>query len=175
VTAPIAVSAADFRAVMSRFCTGITVITAVHDGRTVGFSCQAFSSLSLDPPMVLLCPSKTSTSWPSIASARYFTVNVLSADQQALCQAFAISGTDKFAGVPWRPSARTLAPVLSDVVAAIDCELDGQHEAGDHWIATARVLGLEHDHVAEPLLFFGGEYRALQRRGHAGGGCPRCR
>jgi 3-hydroxy-9,10-secoandrosta-1,3,5(10)-triene-9,17-dione monooxygenase reductase component len=159
-TAP--VSDAGFRATMAHFCTGLTVVTAWHDAQPVGFSCQAFASLSLDPAMVLLCPGKTSTTWPRIARAGRFTVNVLAAHQGEICRGFAVSGADKFAGLEWHRSSRTRAPVLDGVLAVVDCELEAQHEAGDHLIATARVLGLEHRY-GEPLLYYQGEFHTVHR------------
>ena len=95
-----------FKEAMSRFATGVTIVTALEEGAPVGFSCQTFVSLSLDPPLVALAPAKTSTSWPRIARAGSFCVNVLSARQSAVCMNFAVSGGDKFVGVPWH-SAET--------------------------------------------------------------------
>src|SRR6202020_786367 len=92
---------ARFREVLGHFATGVTIVTANEEGVPVGFSCQSFSALSLDPPMVILAPAKSSTSWPRIAEAGAFCVNILSQDQEALCRSFAISGGDKFEGVEW--------------------------------------------------------------------------
>src|ERR1700685_3998828 len=92
---------ARFREVLGHFATGITIVTALEEGEPVGFTWQAFSALSLDPPMVLLAPAKSSTSWPRIAQAGAFCVNILSAEQEAIGRAFAISGGDKFDGVDW--------------------------------------------------------------------------
>lgn len=149
-----------FRAALGSFCSGVTVVTAVHDGTPVGFACQSFSSLSLDPPMVLLCPAKSSTTWPRIAAAGHFTVNVLAAHQRDVCQSFAVSGGDKFDGRSWQPSSHTGAPVLAEVLASIDCVLEVEHDGGDHTIAIARVLHLEHRGGA-PLLFFRGGFRGI--------------
>ena len=92
---------ARFREVLGRFPSGVTIVTAVDDGEPVGFTCQAFNSLSIDPPLVALAPGKSSTTWPRIARAGVFCVNVLSEDQQALARVFAVSGADKFSGVGW--------------------------------------------------------------------------
>src|SRR5271170_5529801 len=90
---------ARFREVLGHFATGITIVTALEDGLPVGFSCQSFAALSLNPPMVVLCPARSSTSWPRIAKAGAFCVNILGEHQEALCRSFAISGGDKFEGV----------------------------------------------------------------------------
>ncbi len=150
---------AAFRNVLGQFATGITVVTAMEDGAPVGFTCQAFAALSLDPPMVALAPSKSSTSWPRMVKAGAFCVNVLAEDQEALCRTFALSGGDKFAGVAWRlGDAGT--PVLDGTLAWVECRLEAVHDAGDHELVTGRVqrLGVG---TGEPLLFYRGRYRRL--------------
>lgn len=156
-----AVDSSRFRQVLGHFCTGIVIVTAADDDGPVGLTCQSFSSLSLDPPLVLFCPSKSSSSWPRIKATGRFAANVLAADQEELSRRFATSGIDKFAGVGWRPG-RTGAPVLHDVLAHVECELEFVHEGGDHDIAVGRVVDLEMDHEGRPLLFFRGGYGRLE-------------
>ena len=146
-----------FRDTLGRFCTGVVLVTAVDGADPVGFAAQSFVSLSLDPPLVAVCPARTSSSWPRIRAAGRFCINVLGADQRALCDAFARSGGDKFAGVPWTP-APSGAPRIDDVLAWIDCDLEVEHDAGDHTIAVGRVRALEAGRDAAPLLFFAGGY-----------------
>jgi 3-hydroxy-9,10-secoandrosta-1,3,5(10)-triene-9,17-dione monooxygenase reductase component len=143
---------ARFREVLGHFATGVTIVTAMEDEGPVGFTCQAFSALSLDPPMVVLAPSKDSTSWPKIAKAGSFCVNILESKQEALCRAFSVSGADKFEGVGWSPAASG-APVLDGCLAWIDCELELTHDAGDHELVLGRVhdLGVEE---GTPLLYY---------------------
>jgi flavin reductase (DIM6/NTAB) family NADH-FMN oxidoreductase RutF len=156
------VDAARFRQVMGHFCTGITIVTAVDGDEPVGFTAQSFTSVSLDPPLVLLCPGKTSSSWPRIKASGSFCVNILADDQEALCRGFATAGVDKFKGVGWTPAAGTGSPVLGDVLAWADCHLVAEHDAGDHTIAVGRVVELGvRDHVG-PLLFFRGGYGSFQ-------------
>jgi 3-hydroxy-9,10-secoandrosta-1,3,5(10)-triene-9,17-dione monooxygenase reductase component len=143
---------ARFREVLGHFATGVTIVTANEEGEPVGFSCQSFSALSLDPPMVLLAPAKSSTSWPRIAQAGAFCVNILSAEQEAICRAFAVSGGDKFDGVPWTPGV-TGAPRLTGSLAMIECTLGSIYEGGDHELVTGRVVGMEIGEGA-PLLFY---------------------
>jgi 3-hydroxy-9,10-secoandrosta-1,3,5(10)-triene-9,17-dione monooxygenase reductase component len=147
---------AHFREVLGHFTTGVTVVTAMEEGQPVGFTCQSFTSLSLDPPMVALAPAKSSTSWPRIAKAGAFCVNILSDRQEALCRSFAVSGGDKFAGVPWHIGTAG-TPVLDGSLAWIECELGIIHDAGDHELVTGRVLDLG---VGEggPLLFYRGGF-----------------
>jgi 3-hydroxy-9,10-secoandrosta-1,3,5(10)-triene-9,17-dione monooxygenase reductase component len=150
-------NARKFRDVLGRFCTGVTVVTSLSDDRPVGMTCQSFSSVSLDPPLVLFCPAKTSFSWPLIQRAGFFCVNLLSHDQLELSNAFATKGADKFTGVTWRPSA-TGAPLLDGVLGWVDCTIYAVHEAGDHYVVIGRVLDLGVEEAPHPLLFYRGQY-----------------
>jgi len=147
---------ARFREVLGHFATGVTVVTAMEDGQPVGFTCQSFTSLSLDPPLVALAPAKSSTSWPRIAQAGAFAVNILSDGQEALCRDFAVSGGDKFAGVGWRVGAAG-TPILDGVLCWIECQLGIIHDAGDHELVTGRVLDLGIGDGG-PLLFYRGGF-----------------
>jgi 3-hydroxy-9,10-secoandrosta-1,3,5(10)-triene-9,17-dione monooxygenase reductase component len=152
-----AVEPARFRHVLGHFCSGVAVITAMEGTFPVGFACQSFTALSLEPPLVSFSPARTSTTWPRIRRAGRFAVNVLAEDQEDLCRAFAVSGGDKFGGVDWSPSP-TGSPVLGGGLAWIDCEVANEYEAGDHLIVVGSVvdLGVESDTL--PLLFFRGGY-----------------
>ncbi len=154
-------SALKFRDVLGRFCTGVTVVTSMSGGQPVGMTCQSFTSVSLDPPLVLFCPAKTSRAWPLIQRAGYFGVNLLSHDQLELSNGFARKGADKFAGVPWRPSA-TGAPLLEGVLGWVDCTIYAVHEAGDHYVVIGRVMDLGVEEAPHPLLFFRGQYARTQ-------------
>jgi 3-hydroxy-9,10-secoandrosta-1,3,5(10)-triene-9,17-dione monooxygenase reductase component len=142
-----------FKEAMSRFATGVAIVTALEDGVPVGFSCQSFVSLSLDPPLVALAPAKTSTSWPRIARAGSFCVNILSEHQSAVCMNFAVSGGNKFIGVPWHPAETGGAPIIEGSLAWIDCELELVHDAGDHELVIGKVLELGLGE-GEPLLYY---------------------
>ncbi|NEK60623.1 flavin reductase family protein [Geodermatophilus sabuli] len=148
------------REVLGHFASGVTVVTALTDAGPIGFTCQSFSSLSLDPPLVVFAPARTSQTWPLLRAFGRFCVNVLAEDQTGLSGAFARSGGDKFAGVHWRPS-RTGQPVLDDVVAWIDCELWAEYDGGDHTLVAARVLDLGADARRRPLLYHRGAYGLL--------------
>jgi 3-hydroxy-9,10-secoandrosta-1,3,5(10)-triene-9,17-dione monooxygenase reductase component len=150
---------AKFREVLGHFATGITIVTAMEDGAPVGFTCQSFTSLSLQPPMVALAPAKSSTSWPRIARAGAFCVNILAAHQEDVCRSFAVSGGDKFAGIDWHPGAYG-SPVIEGSLAVIECELGIIHDAGDHELVTGRVQAM---HLGEgtPLLYYRGKYASL--------------
>lgn len=152
------VEPAEFRHVLGHFCTGVTVVTGLDGAEPVGLACQSFSSLSLDPPLVLFCPGRTSTSWPRIRAGGRFAVNVLAEDQQGVCTAFGSSTAAKFAAVPWRVTPAG-AVVLDGVLAWLDCVIEAVHDGGDHEIVVGRVrqLRVEREHL--PLLFFRGGHR----------------
>src|ERR1700728_4246365 len=94
-----------FKDAMSRFTTGVTIVAGIEAAQPVGFTCQSFVSLSIDPPFIALAPARTSTSWPRIARAGTFCVNVLADTQRELCQKFEISGGDKFEELKWTLSS----------------------------------------------------------------------
>lgn len=150
-----------FRTVLGQFCTGITVVTTVDDGVPIGFACQSFAALSLDPPLVLFCPAKGSRSWAAIERSGAFAVNVLGEDQQSTCARFGSRESDKFAGVHWTASALG-SPVLTGSLAHIDCSVETVHDGGDHVIAIGRVHSLSEVNDDRPLLFYRGQYTGIE-------------
>jgi 3-hydroxy-9,10-secoandrosta-1,3,5(10)-triene-9,17-dione monooxygenase reductase component len=146
-----------FRQVLGHFCTGVTVITTLDAGRPAGFACQSFAAVSLEPPLVLFCPSKASATWPRIARSGHFCANVLAAGQRDLARVFGTAGADKFAGVPWSPSPSG-APVLAGVLTWVGCAVEAVHDAGDHYVVLGRVTGLGDCAPGQPLLFYRGRY-----------------
>jgi flavin reductase (DIM6/NTAB) family NADH-FMN oxidoreductase RutF len=153
---PTTFDSARFREVLGHFVTGVTIVTAMEGAEPVGFTCQAFTSLSLDPPLVALAPGKSSTSWPRIAAAGSFCVNILSEDQEALGRDFAVSGGDKFTGVGWRPAANG-APILDGTLAWVECEFELAHDAGDHELVVGRVLEMGVNR-RRPLVYYRGGF-----------------
>jgi 3-hydroxy-9,10-secoandrosta-1,3,5(10)-triene-9,17-dione monooxygenase reductase component len=152
----------DFRTTLGHFASGIVIIAARHEGRPVGLSIQSFASLSLDPPLVSLSVSASSKTWPVIAAEGRFCASILSADQEALCRRFAISGADKFAEVPWSASPRTRSPRIAGALAWVDCGIRSVYQAGDHWLIVADVLDLGRGSKSRPpLLFYQGGFGTL--------------
>lgn len=150
-----------FRDVLGRFCTGVTIISAVHEGEPVGFACQSFASLSLDPPLVSVAVAETSATGRRIEQAGAFCATVLRADQAELCRRFGRSGADKFAGVAWSPAEVTGSPRVGGGLAWVDCRVEGVLPAGDHRIVVGRVVDLSVPEEAEdaaPLLFYRGSF-----------------
>ncbi|GAB3905103.1 flavin reductase family protein [Kibdelosporangium lantanae] len=148
--------ATDFRQVLGHFCTGVTVVTGAGP---VGMACQAFAALSLDPPLVLFCPGKTSRTWQAIAGTGRFAVNVLAEDQRELSTVFGRAGVDKFATCAWSPLASGV-PVLDGALTWIDCTVEEVLDGGDHHVVIGRVQELGPCRAAQPLLFYRGRYTA---------------
>jgi flavin reductase (DIM6/NTAB) family NADH-FMN oxidoreductase RutF len=149
-----------FRETLGHFPSGVAVITAITDDGPVGFSCQSFSSLSLDPPLILIAPAKTSTTWPRIHSVGSFCVNILAAHQAVLARRFAMSGADKFADVTWATGTSGV-PRLDGVAAWIDADIAGVSDGGDHFIVQGRVRALHGDPSVAPLVFHRGGFAEL--------------
>jgi 3-hydroxy-9,10-secoandrosta-1,3,5(10)-triene-9,17-dione monooxygenase reductase component len=156
-----------FRQVLGHFCTGVTVITTMGADGPAGFACQSFAALSLEPPLVLFCPSKSSATWPLIARAGHFCANVLTAGQRELARVFGTAGADKFAGVRWSPSSSG-APVLAGVLTWVGCVVEAVHEAGDHYVVLGRVTELGACGPDQPLLFYRGRYGVTEAAAAAG-------
>jgi 3-hydroxy-9,10-secoandrosta-1,3,5(10)-triene-9,17-dione monooxygenase reductase component len=151
-----AVTPQSMRAVLGTFTSGIVVVSAMADG-PIGFTCQAFASLSLEPPLITFSPARTSTTWPRIRPLGRFCINVLAHDQAPLSERFARSGIDRFAGVNWTPSPLG-SPVIDGVSAWIDCELEAEHDGGDHTIVVGAVRALHSNPQRHPLIFYRGHY-----------------
>ncbi|MBO0767690.1 MAG: flavin reductase family protein [Solirubrobacterales bacterium] len=154
-------SSANFRSVLGRLPTGVVVVTGGVPETPSGLVVGSFMSVSLDPPLVAVCPAKTSTSWPAIEAQGEFCANVLHHSQSDLARTFAKSGGDKFAGVPTRRSPATGSPLLEGVAAWIDCRIHQTIEAGDHLLVLGEVLELAAGDEDGALVFHAGSLKAL--------------
>jgi flavin reductase len=165
VTAGQAFTGKEYRAALGVFATGVTVITTRGEEHAYGMTANSFTSVSLDPPLVLVCAQGGAEGSEHIDRNGVFAVNVLSAEQEPLSRYFASKdrprGRDAFRDVPHR-TAVTGSPILEDVVGYLDCRLHASHEAGDHKLFIGEVLALGHDPNGLPLLFHGGQYRFLR-------------
>lgn len=150
----------EFRGVLGHFATGVTVVTGLSAGRPVGLAANAFSSVSLDPPLVLVCIATTSRTWPLIRRSGVFAVNVLAEGQEEVCRRFGTPGRDRFDGTPW-VRAPSGSPVLPEALAYVDCRIDAEHPAGDHVVVIGRVVGLGLLAGGRPLVFWRGGYGRL--------------
>lgn len=146
------------RNLLGQFATGVTVITTRSvDGRNVGMTANSFSSVSLDPPLVLWSISRSAPSLPDFLAASHFAINVLGADQHGLSGQFARGAADKFDGVSFRTAAGGV-PVLEGVIAALVCRNLTQYDGGDHLIFLGQIEHYRHG-GGEPLVFHAGQYR----------------
>jgi flavin reductase (DIM6/NTAB) family NADH-FMN oxidoreductase RutF len=148
------------RQVMGHFATGVTVITTLNKaGQIQGLTANAFTSVSLEPPLLLISVDKKAESWPAFEESKVFTVNILADHQEALSRKFAVSGANKFEGVAYRIGANR-APILEGALAYIECTLWAAYEGGDHSIYLGEIQQAE-IREGKPLVFFRGGYRAL--------------
>lgn len=151
-----------FRDAMGAFASGITIVTTHGKDGPVGFTCQSFYSVSIDPPLVSFSVSRSSRSLSAVREHGRVAVNFLSKHQQHLSAQFARSGTDKWRGVDWQHAELNGAPVLDEVTGWVVGDIYREVEAGDHIIFLVSVLGVSTDPDKRPLLFFRGNYHELE-------------
>ncbi len=166
------VDARDLRNALGTFVTGVTVVTTLDaDGQPWGFTANSFTSVSLDPPLVLICIAKSASTLPTFEAATGYAVNILAEGQRDLSGLFASRHDEKFARLSWRPGPAG-NPILPDVVAWLDCTMHDKIDAGDHLILIGQVQGFAHNshnplgYCRGAYLEFGLELEAVQ----AGGG-----
>ena len=154
-------SQAELKNVYARWATGVTIVTARAGDRIHGMTVSAFTEVSLEPPLVLVCIDKTSNTQPIIAEGGAFAVNILARDQESLAKRFACDDEEdqRFSNLQCETGA-TGAPLLAGSVASLDCRLEAAHEAGDHIIYVGEVVGL-HLSDGAPLLFHNRDYCGL--------------
>ena len=157
-----------YKQVMGSFPSGVTVITTLdEDGQLVGLTASAFSSLSMDPALVLFCPTKVSRSWKAIEASGRFCVNMLTEKQKHVSARFGSKEPDKFAGIDWHPSELG-SPIIDGSLAYIDCTVASVHDGGDHFVVFGAVQSLA-EFVSKapkikprPLLFYRGDYTGIE-------------
>jgi len=155
-----AVDAREIRNVMGHFVTGVTVITTKDTtGKPFGLTVNSFTSLSLTPPLVIVCVDKTVDCYSCFDDSKVFAVNVLNEDQEELSRRFATKGIEKFAGIQWRMGENG-SPLLDGVIGAIECKVTQSYEGGDHTIFLGEILSATAK-GDRPLLFFKGKYIRL--------------
>lgn len=150
-----------FRRTLGAFCTGVVVVTGWDEGGApLGFTAQSLVSLSLNPPLIGISPSKQSRTWARIRRAGRFAVNILSEGQADISSRFASAVENRFEGQAWEAGPR--GPILPGILGYVDCELAAEHEVGDHTLAVGRVVAT---YLAEPagrpLLYFRGAHELL--------------
>ncbi|NQU57642.1 MAG: flavin reductase family protein [Rhodospirillales bacterium] len=150
-----------FRKVLGRFATGITIVTGLSDAKmAVGLTVNAFTSLSLEPPLVLFCLDKSTGSIKAFSKGNGFALNMLSEGQQDLSVKFSSRIEDRFAGVDYQ-TWDTGVPILNGCLANLECNVDAVHDGGDHKIIVGRVTRISQTDSGKPLLYFNGDYTRL--------------
>jgi 3-hydroxy-9,10-secoandrosta-1,3,5(10)-triene-9,17-dione monooxygenase reductase component len=162
------VSGAEMRRVLGHFATGVTVVTARVDGERVGMVANSFTSVSLEPPLVLFCAGAESDTWPRIREAERFCVNVLGHGQRQLAISFARKGTDRYQGVELVDGEEG-PPRLAGALAHVDCRIEAEYPGGDHTIVVGEVLALavadeDAEVLEEPLIFYRGGFTTARQR-----------
>jgi flavin reductase (DIM6/NTAB) family NADH-FMN oxidoreductase RutF len=143
------------------FATGVTVVTCLTaDGSPAGLTVNSFTSVSLDPPLLLVCLAKPAASAAALIEAEHFAVNVLQAGQQPASIRFSTRDEDRFGTTPWA-CGEAGAPILGDSLGVFECERHAVHDGGDHHILVGQVVKASFDPSVDPLLFFRGRYRRL--------------
>ena len=153
----------EFRHVLSHFATGVTVVTTWDaDGRPTGLTASAFTSVSLEPPLILVCVDHKAQSYPALRASGRFAVNVLAVEHETLSRRFATTDADKFDGLTYRPGALGL-PLLPEALAHLECRTVHAYPGGDHTIFVGEVEAAQAREGA-PLVYFGGLYTRLDQR-----------
>ncbi len=149
------------RQVMGQFATGVTVVTTVDkSGKPFGLTANAFTSLSLEPPLALVCIEKTVHCYSCFDESNVFAASVLSEKQEEISRRFATSGIDKFSAVPWHPGKSGL-PLLDGAIAHIECKIVKSYDGGDHTIYVGEVQEIQVEE-GQPLIFFHSQYHRLR-------------
>ena len=149
----------ELRRALGQYATGVTVVTTrAADGTPAGLTVNSFTSVSLDPPLVLWCLGLDSASFDTFRVAEQHMINVLAADQLDTAKRFASRGGDKFAGLSWTPTDTGL-PRLDGCIAWFECGIRSRHEEGDHLILVGRIESFETAH-RQPLIFHDSRYIA---------------
>ena len=149
-----------FRAALGKFATGVTVITCQSGSGPIGITANSFASLSLDPPLVLWAPAKSSQRYPFYMAAEHFAIHIMGAEQTDICSGFARDG-DAFETLDWEKGAHGV-PLLAGCLSRFECTRTAQHDGGDHSIIVGRVTRVT-TRPGTPLTFFCGKYRAIEK------------
>ncbi len=154
--------AIQFRATLGRFASGVTILTMRdRDGADHGMTATSFSSLSLDPPLILVCVNQAAAMFEALAQAQHVAVNILSAEQQGVAEAFALKDADRFGGFSFQRGIGDV-PVLVGALAHLECEVHARHKAGDHTIIVGLVQAASASEAGDPLIYYRSGYRRLR-------------
>ncbi|HEY7898104.1 MAG TPA: flavin reductase family protein [Gemmatimonadaceae bacterium] len=151
-----------FRAVMGRFASGVTIVTATDEsGEDHGMTVSAFASVSLEPPLIVVCIDQTASMHDTLIDIEYFAINILASTQEAIARRFAATGAQRFEGIGYRRGENG-APILNDVLAYIECRRISSTTTGDHTVIIAETVATAM-RDARPLLYYRGGFAQLER------------
>jgi 3-hydroxy-9,10-secoandrosta-1,3,5(10)-triene-9,17-dione monooxygenase reductase component len=150
-----------FRDALGRFATGVAFVTAAPDGEPAGLIVNSLTSVSLEPPLVSFCPSRSSLTWSRMRRAGRFGVNILGRQHERFAMRATPASADRFVGINWELGTGGV-PLLTDALATLECEILAEHPAGDHWIVLGRVNHLRTSPLKDPLVYFAGAFGTLQ-------------
>jgi 3-hydroxy-9,10-secoandrosta-1,3,5(10)-triene-9,17-dione monooxygenase reductase component len=150
-----------FRDALGRFPTGIAFVTAVPDGEPAGLIVSSLTSVSLEPPLLSFCPSRSSLTWSRMRRTQRFGVNVLGRSHEHFARSASPPGADRFARVDWELGPGGV-PLITDALAALECDIVAEHPAGDHWIVVGHVHSIRISPLDDPLVFFAGTIGGLE-------------
>jgi 3-hydroxy-9,10-secoandrosta-1,3,5(10)-triene-9,17-dione monooxygenase reductase component len=153
--------ARSLRDALGRFATGVAFVTAAPGGEPAGLIVNSFTSVSLEPPLISVSPSRGSLTWSRIRRTGRFGVNVLGRQHERFVARATPAGADRFAGLDWNVG-RGGVPLLTDALATFECEIVAEHPAGDHWIVIGRIDDLRTSSIEDPLVFFAGAFRGVR-------------
>ena len=151
-----------FRDALGKFATGVAFVTAAPDGEPTGLIVNSLTSVSLEPPLISFCPSRSSLTWSRIRRTGRFGVNILAQHHEPFAKRATPAGADRFAGLNWELGLSGV-PLLTDALAALQCQIVAEHPTGDHWIVIGQVDDLRISPINDPLLFFAGGFGTLQQ------------
>jgi flavin reductase (DIM6/NTAB) family NADH-FMN oxidoreductase RutF len=151
----------DFRDALGRFPTGVAFVTAVPDGEPAGLIVNSLTSVSLQPPLLSFCPSRSSLTWSRMRRTQRLGVNVLGRRHEHFARSASPPGADRFAGVDWELGPGGV-PLITDALAALECDIVAEHPAGDHWIVVGHVRTILMSPLDDPLVFFAGAIGGLK-------------
>lgn len=150
------------RDALGTFATGVTIVTTLSDsGEPVGLTANSFTSVSLEPPLLLVCPARSATTTLALEGCKHFAVNVLQKGQEEVSALFATKGTDRFAEIEFETWENDV-PILRDALASFECRTHAVHEGGDHLILVGEIIRARYATHGEPLLYFRSDYRELK-------------
>src|SRR5438874_190454 len=163
VPAAPAPEARSFRDALGRFATGVAFVTAAPDGEPAGLIVNSLSSVSLEPPLISFCPSRSSLTWSRMRRTGRFAVNILGQQHKPFATRATPASADRFAGID-RQFGDTGVPLLTDALASFECAIVAEHPTGDHWIVVGQVNNLHVSPVSDPLIFFAGAFGAPRQQ-----------